>query len=292
MYLKRNIKQTDWKWITIFLLFYFFKLVESLRDTHLAITNSQCGKTYSMSWRKSAYLEYYGSVILSSSPCSIEFTNEETTDYILCISTLEISINCGTELEFHEHYVKSYFTPEKRILCHNATVNEWCSSEYVQNVFVVIRKPSTVSSDYIRLRVVRKERSGGFWRSGLNIFLVALAPAVLICIVSSIVCTCWLRKKKRERRDGVVQYQTSSAAVVLPSTYLNTLYQPSSVNQSDHPVSRTNQLPASYQIHAMQIATPIYHGSQQPDSNQPLIQPTAPPPNEDAPPCYESLMTG
>jgi hypothetical protein len=65
-----------------------------------------------MSWRESAYLEYYGSVILSSSPCSIEFKNEETTDFILCISTLQITINCGTELEFHEHYVKSYFTPE------------------------------------------------------------------------------------------------------------------------------------------------------------------------------------
>ncbi|XP_053377430.1 uncharacterized protein LOC128547879 isoform X3 [Mercenaria mercenaria] len=222
------------KWIILSILLDAFKLISTQKDTHLTITDRQCGKTYKMAWYKSAYLEYHGSDLLEHNPCSVEFENEESTDKFICISTQQISIDCETKVEFHHYFIKRYNQPERKILCHNATLDEWCGDAFPANVFVVIKKPKRHTSDIIKLRVYRKECQG---------------------------------------------YTTSSQPV--------SSYQP--IPQE----AGSQQLPAGYHIHTMQIAAPVNQGTSQAGSNQPLVAPSAPSmePDEAPPPSYDSLWS-
>ncbi|XP_053377429.1 uncharacterized protein LOC128547879 isoform X2 [Mercenaria mercenaria] len=247
-----------------------------------------------MAWYKSAYLEYHGSDLLEHNPCSVEFENEESTDKFICISTQQISIDCETKVEFHHYFIKRYNQPERKILCHNATLDEWCGDAFPANVFVVIKKPKRHTSDIIKLRVYRKELPGDFWDSSVNIAVVTSLPAVIVLVTVVIISCCYYHRKSRVARAMRVQYQTTAGAVTVQTGQgYTTSSQPVSSYQPIPQEAGSQQLPAGYHIHTMQIAAPVNQGTSQAGSNQPLVAPSAPSmePDEAPPPSYDSLWS-
>jgi hypothetical protein len=77
----------------------------------ITITRRTCGEKYDMDYYKNTDVIHDGSYELSDNPCHVEFTKTSFKQY-LCIYGDDISLDCGTLLEYHEAFVKNHIQPE------------------------------------------------------------------------------------------------------------------------------------------------------------------------------------
>lgn len=87
-----------------------------ISDYLVMVKNSDCSTTYDLDDYTSVILDYHGSDVLLSEPCSIEFTKSSYQKFI-CVSTERVILDCETKLEYHEAFVKNYIDPEVNIKC-------------------------------------------------------------------------------------------------------------------------------------------------------------------------------
>jgi hypothetical protein len=83
-------------------------------DTPITITSRTCGETYDMDMYKNTDVYYDGSDVLYENPCQVQFTKSSYEQFI-CIRGDDIRLDCDTELEYHEAFVKNYIDPEVRL---------------------------------------------------------------------------------------------------------------------------------------------------------------------------------
>ncbi|XP_053377421.1 uncharacterized protein LOC128547876 [Mercenaria mercenaria] len=291
-------------WIVLFLLLNRVQQIYS----DITITSGSCGEVYDADYYKSVSVEYYGSDLLYANPCSIEFTKYSTDQY-LCVSGQEIQLDCDTMLEYHEGFVKNYISPEKKISCTDmSSLEEWCPSQYQDNIFIVIRKSAVITTDVIRLRVYLKDVPKDDGVSAAALY-TAFPIVVVVIVICAVIGACLKTSKlsggpqaANQTVSGTTNMQAGNR-----SPYQTTAgYQPSP--RASHPAQQGNQHwtgpEGSYNIHSMQTAyaahqdsAPAYQsllpqestaessasGQQYPDA-QPLNADEAPPPS------YESVM--
>ncbi|XP_053377425.1 uncharacterized protein LOC128547877 isoform X2 [Mercenaria mercenaria] len=149
-------RRTRLVWILLFLLLNEVKWIHT--EESITILSGTCGDMYDAEYYESVSVQYDGSDVLYDNPCSVEFY-KASNDHYLCVSGKEIKLDCDTVLEYHDGFVKNYIPPEKKMLCNSTFLDEWCPSQYQDNIYVVIRKPQRSTSDVIRLHVYLKEGS-------------------------------------------------------------------------------------------------------------------------------------
>ncbi|XP_060598313.1 uncharacterized protein LOC132752063 [Ruditapes philippinarum] len=171
-----------------------------------------------MDYYKNTDVIHDGSYELSDNPCHVEFTKTSFKQY-LCIYGDDISLDCGTLLEYHEAFVKNHIQPERKMSCNNITKEEWCPSQYQDKVFVVIRKPSRHTSDVIKLRVYLKDVPvPETVNDALGVSLTIILCIIFIPVAFVVMCSCLfgivhLKSRKNTSSRPHVAYQTSSGAV-------------------------------------------------------------------------------
>lgn len=253
-------------------------------DSIIRLRNSDCGTRYDADIFQSIYLEYHGSDILTSNPCSVEF-NKSSLEKCLCISAQEISLDCSTKLEYHEYFVKNYIEPEKRILCNDTTVGEWCSSRYLDNIFVVIRKGQQETFDSIKLRIYLKDVPDS---NSSNVTTAVVVGTLVSIVVLGVIILLLCLKLKTSRMAAAnrqqIVYRTTTGTYNAQTGY--PAYQHEPGQQAMAPLVQ-----GDYHVHPMQTAYPETQTSDQQGVNSQQY-PSAPPMPQDAtpPPSYESVV--
>ncbi|XP_060598312.1 uncharacterized protein LOC132752062 [Ruditapes philippinarum] len=272
---------------------FFLSLFKAIyADTPITITSRTCGETYDMDMYKNTDVYYDGSDVLYENPCQVQFTKTSYEQFI-CIRGDDIRLDCGTELEYHEDFVKNYINPEVEFSCYDTKKEEWCPSQYQDNIYVVIRKDSRQTTDRIRLRVYLKDVPDDDYPTGSLSGIIILYIAIPIVFVVMCTCLVLIIRKRQSATRPPVTYQTTSGAINVQAGQMNPTqhnplpYQPIPIQHSG--------LQGNYNVHPMQSAYPVQAARQNPYSHQgntgqnyssaPPIDPSAPPPP------YESVIS-
>lgn len=259
-------------------------------NEYIHVRSHDCDTKYDADDYNILYLEYHGSDILASNPCSVEFTKSSYSQYI-CISADKISLDCDTKLEYHEYFVKNYITPEKRVSCNVTTVEEWCPSQYQDNIFVVIRKQKRRTSDLIKLRIYLKPVPDDSYLSSVSstVLVSAIVPIVFV-VVFTLVAICRIRAKRTEAAGRPqVLYQTTTRTVNAQTGNTRHGQVPQGYSPGQHVA--TPLIQGDYHVHPMQSAYPVTQNDIPEGVNsQRYPSATTMPPDAAPPPSYESVV--
>ncbi|XP_053377424.1 uncharacterized protein LOC128547877 isoform X1 [Mercenaria mercenaria] len=271
-------RRTRLVWILLFLLLNEVKWIHT--EESITILSGTCGDMYDAEYYESVSVQYDGSDVLYDNPCSVEFY-KASNDHYLCVSGKEIKLDCDTVLEYHDGFVKNYIPPEKKMLCNSTFLDEWCPSQYQDNIYVVIRKPQRSTSDVIRLHVYLKEVPDNDEDSfPTRIILVSVLPAVIIIIISVVVMCIRLKVAHTYGRQSNVAYQTTSGTVNIQGGSPYPTTQPPLGQGGKQQFSGPQ---GNYNVHTMQTAYPVQGNSafgQNYSSAAPSNTASLPPPYE------------
>ncbi|XP_060570271.1 uncharacterized protein LOC132728612 [Ruditapes philippinarum] len=265
-----------------------FNILNEIYTGHsLKVISTTCGEKYTLDGLRTMKVVNYGKDELSDNPCYVGFTKSSNNQYF-CIYMYvdDIRLDCDTSVEYYKGSVNK-IDPEVNMSCKNVSKDVWCTGQYVNTIFVGIRKSSLHTSDIIKLRVELKDvPAEGKDKDIRDTLRIVTTLSIIFTVLFVFICCCVFVICRLKRRKMV-----SRGAVIMQADQ-------NQANNPTQPLTHQSMEHMHYNLELIQSSYPAQQGLEpdnptvlsqqidpgQNDNNAPILDPSAPP-------SYESLMS-